>query len=363
MSEFQAFFFAFQLLPVALVTGCVGGRTPLADASARRRPGGGDAAMADGTAGGDAGAGDAAIPADSSDSLVPACGSTTVIDTRPVRADILILLDRSESMLWRLSYDDVCGEGEDQCVSRADAVLPAVESLVVENPDINWGLQLFPYPDDPLCLVSSTPQVGVGPESGPAIKAHLAAFSTSASTPTASALEVATAYLRTVEDDRNKAILLATDGYPTCGKKEGESVEQMMVHAVEAARAAKQAGFPVYVVGIGQNVSNLDRLAEAGGTGKYYPATSTAELDNALDSIAKDFSPTCTFRTEAKPPERELAAVYVDGKLVPRDETDGWRFDPADATDATIVLTGSHCASMLAGASSEVQIVFGCADR
>jgi len=361
MSVSQAFFRALLLVPSALLSGCMGGRTPLDDPATTNGQG---ADSASGVTSGDgADAADATAVGDGSDSAAAACGSTTTIDTRPVQADMLILLDRSESMTWTLDYDDVCGTGEQKCSSRADAVVPAVDSIVTNNPDINWGLELFPYPDDPVCQVASAPQVGVGSDTASAIKAQLASFTTAPSTPTAAVLDAATAYLKTVDDGRNKAMLLATDGYPTCEKKANESVEQMMADAVAAAQAAKQAGFPVYVVGIGQGVSNLSSLAAAGGTGQYYPATSTAELNDALKSIAKAFSPTCAFKANTIPVDPGLAAVYVDGSRVAKDESNGWMFDPADATFATIVLTGTYCQSMLGGATSQVQIVFGCPDR
>jgi hypothetical protein len=357
MSISHAFFGSSRLVvPLALLSGCIGGRTALTDAATTI--GNGSDSVEAATIGDGSDSVEAASIGDGSDPVEAACGSTMTISTKPVQADILILLDRSESMTWTLDTDDVCTADITKCSSRADAVVPAVASIVTDNPDINWGLELFPYPDEPTCSVSTTPQVAVSSNSASAIKSQLASFTTSPSTPTAAAIHAATTYLKTVNDTRNKAILLATDGYPTCGNN--SNVDQMVKDATDAAATAQNAGFPVYVIGIGQEVSKLNRLAKAGGTGSYYPATSTTELNNALKSIAKVFSQTCTFRASTIPPDKDLATVLVDNKLVAKDDSNGWMFDPADATDSTILLTGSYCQSMLAGANSQVQIVFGC---
>jgi hypothetical protein len=335
MIVFHTYFRLSLLGPLALLSGCIGMRTPLDDA---------------------------AMPIhDGADSTVAACGSTLTIDTSPAQADILILLDRSASMIWSLTSDSNCAAGATNCSSRAAAVVPAVDAIVADNPDIHWGLELFPTPGATTCGVSSTPQVGISADSASAIKSQLASFTTSLSTPTASVINAATAYLKKVNDANNRAILLATDGLPNCPSGQNWTIDDM-TGASNAATAAKKAGFPVYVIGIGPSVGNLNSLAQVGGTGSYYPATSTTELDSALKSIAKVVTLTCTFKANTIPPDKDLATVYIDNRLVPQDDSNGWMFDPADATYSTVVLTGTYCQSMLAGLTSQVQIVFGCLD-
>jgi hypothetical protein len=315
------------LVPLLWLSGCIGMRTPMDDGAIR-------------------------------DSAV-ACGKTITIDTTPVHPDILILLDRSTSMNWSLTADSNCAASATTCSSRSAAVVSAVGALVTDNPKINWGLALFPTSDASTCGVPSTPQVGIGDSSASAIKSQLATFTTSLSTPTAAIINVATAYLKKVNDGRNKAILLATDGLPNCGSGVDWTRDDM-TGATNAATAAQKAGFPVYVVGIGPSVSNLNSLAQAGGTESYYLATSTTALSAALESIATVASRTCTFKANAIPSDKDLARVYVDGNLVPKDDGNGWMFDPADSTYSTIVLTGTYCQIMLTGATLQVQIVFSC---
>ena len=335
MVRFPARFRLSPIAALALVAGCVGFRTPLDDAG---QPMG-----------------------DAADMGVAFCGSTLTIDTRPVPADVLIALDRSESMLWSLGANRSCAAGATDCTTRADGVVSAIGAVVTDNPDLRWGLQLFPAPGGGSCGVSATPQVRISANAADAIRAQLAAFTTNLSTPTTATINAAVAYLKTVNDGANKAILLATDGLPNCAAGRDWATDDM-TGATQAAAAAKQAGFPLYVVGLGPSVGNLNNLAVAGGTGSYYPATSTAALNTALRTIAKVVTMTCRLQANTLPPDKDRVSVYVDRGLVPQDEANGWTFDPTDPAYSTIVLTGDYCQQVLAGATAEVQINFGCSD-
>jgi hypothetical protein len=284
------------------------------------------------------------------------CGSTTA-NTSRAQADILVLLDNTQSMRWGLTSDTDCNTAN---CSRQSVVVPAVNDVVANNPGINWGLELMIVPNNTgTCEVYKTPQVPVGANTAATIKSQLASVQLGLSTPTAASLQSATAYLKTVSDGNEKAILLATDGQPNCRSGADWSTEDL-AGASAAAGEALKAGFPVYVVGIGPSVSNLSALAKAGGTNDYYPASSPAQLGTALASIAKVVSATCTFKANATPPDKTLVYVYVDKKLVDKGDSKGWKFDNADATGATITLTGSYCDDMMSGKTTQVQIVFGC---
>jgi hypothetical protein len=124
-----------------------------------------------------------------------------------------------------------------------------------------------------------------------------------------------------------------------------------------AIAAAKAAGFGVYVIGIGPSVGNLDNMAQAGGTGKSYPATSPQDLTNALMSISKQVA-TCSFTSTQSPPDPNNIAVYLDKNLVPKDASNGWTFG---SSQQTINLTGSYCSQITSGGSHQVEVLFGCA--
>jgi hypothetical protein len=170
--------------------------------------------------------------------------------------------------------------------------------------------------------------------------------------------------MKTLTEPTKKVILLATDGEPNCGASMpdgGGVVPDVMIEdvagATAAVAAANAAGFPVYVIGIGPSVANLNKLAKAGGgTSEYYPATSAEQLTAALSSISK-LAGSCTFTADSEPPDQENIAVYVNKQKVEKDSDNGWEFG---ASSQEIVLTGSYCKQMSTGDEANVQILFGC---
>jgi hypothetical protein len=268
---------------------------------------------------------------------------------------MLIVLDRSLSMTWSIAADASCAAGATNCTDRWTAVKTAVTATVSATPSIEWGLELFASPNDGNCGVVNAPQVPIAANTATTIQAQIAAIGPSSYTPTAAAINAATAYLKTVQDGNIKAILLATDGEPNCGSGQNSAASDLP-NTLAALQAASGAGFPVYVIGIGPSVGNLNNMAQAGGTDTYYPATSPQQLSDALTKISTVVG-SCSFAAASSPPDPTLVSVYVDKQLVPKDANNGWTFG---ATTSTIVLTGSVCANVMSGASSQVEILFGC---
>jgi len=298
------------------------------------------------------------------------CGSTTV-RTSKAPADMLIVLDRSLSMTYSTEADCTCGKttgglqgqpcsNTTTCTDRWTAVKTAVAGAVSADSSINWGLELFAAPSgesNANCGVASAPQVPIAANSAATIQSQIAAASPGSYTPTAAALDKATAYLKTVSDGNSKAILLATDGMPNCPKS-GSSTADDLPGAEAAASAAAAAGFPVYVVGIGPqaSIANLNKLATDGGTGSYFPAASPQQLSDALSQIAKIVA-TCTFTPAQPPSDPSLVYVYVDKNLIQQSPSNGWTFG---AGNKTVELHGTYCDNFLSGKASQVEIVFGC---
>jgi hypothetical protein len=326
------FWYRTNLVSFALLAGCGGMRTPLNQKTPATDPSGG----------GPGGA---------------ACAVRTTTHTTRAVADVIIVLDRSVSMDWSLRVDSRCSFDDSDCTTRLTASTSALEAVIADNHDIRWGLLLFPTPEaSAMCTVWAEPQVAVGTDTAAAINAHLQTLTTAMSSPTAAALRAATDHLVEAGAGDNKAILLATDGLPTCATDARSWSVEDMTGTMAAASAAKQAGYPVYVIGIGPNLSNLDSLAAAGGTGQYHPATSVDELDRALRSVARVVGP-CTFRADEAPTDESLVFVYVNGREINRDPLDGWVFDEADPTFSSITLTGTTCQDMRTAARSQVTIL------
>ena len=282
------------------------------------------------------------------------CETTTGGTTR-APADMLLVLDRSLSMTWSIAADSNCSPRATNCTDRWTAVRTAVTATIGATPSIEWGLELFASPDGGNCGVVAAPQVPIGANSGAMIQAQIAAVAPSSYTPTAAAINAATAYLKTVNDSNNKAILLATDGEPNCGSGMDSSASDLP-NTLTALSAASAAGFPVYVIGIAPSGANLSSMAQAGGTADYYPATSPQQLSDALAKISTVVG-SCSFTAVSPPPDPTLVSVYVDKQLVPQDANNGWTFG---ATNSTILLTGTYCDNVMSGTSSQVEILFGC---
>ena len=280
------------------------------------------------------------------------CGSVTS-STNRVPADVLLVLDKSTSMTYATDSDETCNGGG--CTARWPALTDAVNAtLSATASSISWGLKL--YPNSGSCGVSNGVDVAISASAVPQIQSRISSTTPNGYTPTAQAIDAATAYLKTLNDANNKVILLATDGEPNClpGESSGTTNVPGTVTAIQAASAA---GFPVYVIGIGPSVGNLDNFAQAGGTNHYYPATSPQDLADAFADISQLVT-TCTF-TLSLDPDADLdnVAVYLDKNLVQKDGTNGWSFG---AGNQTVVLNGSSCEKVKSGAASKVEILVGC---
>jgi hypothetical protein len=301
------------------------------------------------------------------------CGSATS-NTSKAPVDVLLVLDRSGSMTESITTDCCCADActtitrlkmcpdTTTCTERWPALTSAVNTTISSTTEISWGLKFFSTPPAPGkqqsdgCNVSSPGVEATIGSSAATIQAQIAAVSPSSNTPTAKAITAATAYLKTVKDQNNKVILLATDGEPNCASS-GSSTASDVAGTVAAIQAAMTAGFKVYVIGIGPSVGNLDNFAQAGGTNKSYPATSAADLGAALASISAAVS-SCSF-TFTAPAGSDVSniAVYVDGKLVAKDAANGWS---VGATAQTVQLNGSTC-ELVKSSAAQVQVYFGCA--
>jgi len=321
--------------------------------------------------GGAAGAGGVGGSAGTTGLVEGSCGDTTITPNRaPV--DVLLVLDRSSSMEYSITGDcycaltgtsqgSLCRPVPDNCSTRWSVVVPAVDQTIAANPTLNWGLELFSAPDAPSCSVSLNPQVPLAVDGGAKIQALLPTLKLALYTPTALAINAANLYLQSLKDGNDKVILLATDGEPNCKNGQANADDDTPA-AVAAAAAAASNGFPVYVIGIGpsQALANLQQIAVAGGTKDFYRADSAQALSASLSTISKIVASTCEFQTPQVPPDATLVYVYVDKQLINQDVNptdDGWMFG---ATTSNIVLTGSYCTNLLAGAPSTVQIIFGC---
>jgi hypothetical protein len=300
--------------------------------------------------------------------------------TKRQLVDVLLVLDRSNSMEWSITSDCTCPTattgttvgrgapgatgatggtcaGTATCTSRWNAVKPAVTTMLSTSSNVNWGLKFFPSPDSSAtCNENKTIEVPISSTAASQVATQVNTATFALGTPTTAAITAATAYLKTLDDGNKKFILVATDGAPNCGGNPVNLNTTDETASANAAADALAAGFPVYVVGIGPSLANLTQMAKTGGTTDYFPVSSPSDLVSALSSISKLVA-SCNFKSDSPPPDENNVAVYVNGQKVDQDVNNGWTFG---AGLQEINLNGEACAQMSHGDQADVQILFGC---
>jgi hypothetical protein len=245
-----------------------------------------------------------------------------------------------------------------------DDATDAVEAVMAVNPSVAWGLKLFP---------TGVGECALGPDVEVPVRFAGAAFVAAAmdaagpplgmlgdGTPTDQAINVAAGYLKTVTSALPKYIVLVTDGIPSCSDQDPDTT-------IQAIADAAAAGFPTFVIGIGDedgsDLEALDEMAVAGGKPRaamprFYPAANRAELDAVLEAIAVSIT-TCVFPLAARPLDPEYVGVTVDSALVPRDPShqQGWDYT---TNGMAVEIFGSVCTDLKNGTATSVGVHFGC---
>jgi hypothetical protein len=201
-------------------------------------------------------------------------------------------------------------------------------------------------------------------------------------TPTLAAFSgVASAMLAAdAQDDTTRAIVMVTDGVPQ-GCNGSDDVQLV-------ARSVRDSGIQTFVVGVanppgdnaGDNLENLDVIAEAGGTGQAFivatgdPAQTEADFRAVIDGI-RGIALACDVEIPVPPacsaflPD-QVNVVYEAGAGGPTalsydpacSAPDTWRYDDP-AAPATIVLCNDTCDRVQRDASARLTVEFGCERR
>jgi hypothetical protein len=298
---------------------------------------------------------------------------------------IEVLMDQSGSM-----SDPVPGG-----VTKWDAVSSAIASFVksASSAGVNMGIQYFGLPTSVVsngavteaCDVSAyaTPDVGLGalPRNGDAIVASLAAHAPLGTTPTQPALQGAIDYARswaTAHANQVPVIVLATDGEPYgCGSTVGGT------QTVAAQGAASGSRVVTFVVGIGDQSTALDGIAQAGGTGQAFYVDTTGSVSDqflaALAAVRGSPRLACTFSIP-QPDAGTLDLTKVNVTFGAAGETAGrkiirnvfspdvcstssaeWYFEPSTAAPTSIQLCPATCDAVRGQTSgATIQIALGC---
>lgn len=374
---------------VALLVACSGDDRKPAP-YAEELSGGGGTAGSSGGAGGAAGSITVGPPTPET-----SCGFDTFLAVRDV-PKLYVVVDRSGSML------EVVAGKEKYAATRA-ALVDLYETIGwkvdigaalfpdrIDTSGCGAGREVFPVgKGDPKPLSDATPQ-------GPRTLSFAAALRTAPSggTPTSATLSKLTPSLLNL--GRKTFVLLATDGGPNCNVTASCDASTCLPNiegaegctpafnccapsksfpdagancldsdaSVAAVKTLAAAGVKTLVVGIpgsGPYASLLDEMALAGGvprqaTPRYYAVDQLDSLADVLTQVTAEVLVSCDL-TLAKPAEHpELTNVYLDGKILPQDEANGWTFSAGDG----VTLHGSSCNDLESGAVTNIQVVVGC---
>jgi hypothetical protein len=285
------------------------------------------------------------------------------------------------------------------------------EAFTGAEGSINFGLDLYPAVAAENCEMPTAEDIVVsvqsGADSAPLILAELEETAPSGGTPTAAALTRALEYFTTGEGQAlkgEKYVLLATDGGPNCNTElsceaatctlniedkcppntnccdpgvdaEGPSKcldEDASVAAVAALAAEGIKTFVVGIPGTEAYAETLDLLAaESGITNPasppdYFAVAADGDvggLSDVLKTITTELIRSCRLQLEEEPPSRNEIFVVVDGALITRDDTDGWRLDDSDDSNPPVVeIVGAACEQLEADGAEYINISYLCPD-
>jgi hypothetical protein len=262
--------------------------------------------------------------------------------------------------------------------------------VFVQNPNYaNMGVSLQFFPVRQQCNVAlyGVPDVAmqVLPEVAPAFTSAVDAQRMSGGTPLVQVLQGMLGYLRGWAGDhpgRKPVIVLATDGIPddTCS---GSDIDppNSLENAVALAKNAYtgQPSIPVFVIGVGEELSALNGIAEAGGTSAAAVLSTggnvTQKFLAALDDI-RTSALSCEY--EIPPPSTgsiDFDAVNVtfqDGSATSgtffyvedaagcsASPDQSWYYD-APTQPGHVVLCPQTCERVNAASAAKLSIAFGC---
>ncbi len=296
--------------------------------------------------------------------------------------EVMLVIDRSGSMLE---------QGSTAGVTKWDELEAAVDFVANQfDASIHFGLLMYPTGGE--CSTSG-PQVGVGANNAGAVLYYISGANPAGGTPTAAALVNAASSMTSLGDPMSpKFIILATDGGPNCNYFLDSQPSCSCTYASSPEYCCTaypdtcifgntclddsgtlsvmddlhaNDGIDTFVIGLegtAEYVDLLNAMAMSGGrpqagSTSYYPASSQAQLQSALQAIASSVI-SCTIDLGQAPQVPNDVRIWIDGREVSRDPTNGWNY--SDPSNTQIDLSGAACDTLRDGTEHVVTATFGC---
>ncbi len=210
-------------------------------------------------------------------------------------------------------------------------------------------------------------EIALLPGAAMALDAAVNAQTPAGSTPTVPSLDGALTHAEawaTQHADQAVVVVYATDGYPQGCKN--NTIDAAASLAATAFAGAHQ--IRTYVLGVGPNLTDLNKIASSGGTDTAAFIDTgqdvTAQLTAKFDAIRSAVTATCTYTVPAPPAGQTLSGqvnVTYNGAIVPLNNTatcdQGWQYN---SNMTQIVLCGSTCDQVKADPNADIEMAFGC---
>jgi hypothetical protein len=327
----------------------------------------------DGGAGdGDGGGADAFVPPGGDGDGGPGCPAVNV-NLAPVVPTVLLLLDQSGSMTTTFGTGT---NAPSRYNAMKAALVDATSGVVTQlQSSVIFGASLYTSHNGTLdgeacpILQSVAPKLSNLTD----IKSLLDDNAPDGDTPTGESISVAIGILQNAGSDPDappspKIIVLATDGEPdTCAVP---NPQQGQTQAVTAAKAAFAAGFPLFILAVGDEVGapHQQDMANAGagkpldhsqGDAPFYTADNPAELQAKFNEIIGGVRPPdCTFAISSPvdPARASEGTVKLNGQTLGYDDPNGWSLVDA----STLKLNGTACDAFLADPEVSLFAQFPC---
>ena len=340
--------------------GCAAGNDPSTTQGGTGETGGGGAGGADTTNG----AGGFDFDGGTTIGEAGACTSTSATAHR-VPLDIIFLVDRSGSMSG----------------SKWQGTTSALTKFFndPQSAQIGAGLAFFPNfkPDtcDPEGYKILDVPIGALPYNAFSLTNSMPADALGYGTPTHAALKGVLAAATAYQDSHpthKVIVVLATDGDPYwCEPTSITGVASL------AKSALNYNGVRTYVIGVfGSIITNLNKIAEAGGTGAAYDVTVDISLFSEKMKEIRSEALGCEFEIPPVPNGKELDPDEVNFSYTPAGKGDakvllraddladcqgkpGWYYDSA-FTPTKIILCPASCVTVQADPDAKVEALFGC---
>jgi hypothetical protein len=185
---------------------------------------------------------------------------------------------------------------------------------------------------------------------------------TASQRPTEAALKACTAYYENDPQAFGRYVLLVTNGPPSgnCGDANGDCSD-----AESEVALLDSLNVQTVIVDLGDPSNDLclHELAIEQGTdgAPYYYVPPADGLDDELKTITSAIATdACHLLLNAAPDDPSQVSITYDGMTIPRDDTDGWDFNPGSSV--AITLNGSACQNLVRNRNGPLglDVYYGC---